>query len=103
MPQRPRGPWITAIRVRAPNLAGSVDYGSMHPSKIRVEECSDDWTEQLSLVMTDDNGCFELPHTSDDSVHCVRISWPGAKTVHLYVEISARAQPLLVRLKPADY
>jgi len=98
---RHQGPWIRATRVRASDLAGVVEYDSQHFSTMRVEECSDDWMQQLSQVTTDANGHFALPRTSDDSVHCVRVSWPGAKTAHLYVEVSVDAQPLLVRLEPA--
>jgi hypothetical protein len=100
LPRWPQGPLIRATRVRAPDLAGVVEYDTQHFSTMRVEECSDDWTQQLSQVTTDANGHFALPRISDDSVHCVRVSWPGAKTAHLYVELSADAQPLLVRLKP---
>jgi hypothetical protein len=100
LPRWPQGPLIKATRVRAPDQAGVVEYDTQHFSTMRVEECSDDWTQQLSQVTTDANGHFALPRISDDSVHCVRVSWPGAKTAHLYVELSADAQPLLVRLKP---
>jgi hypothetical protein len=100
LPRWPQGPLIRATRVRAPHLAGVVEYDSKHFSTMRVEECSDDWMHQLSQVTTDASGRFALPRISDDPVHCVRVSWPGAKTAHLYVELSADAQPLLVRLKP---
>ena len=102
---RPMPPhWrIKVTRVQAPELAGVVEYDSLRFSAMRVEECSDDWTRQLSQVTTDENGRFTLPHISDDLVHCVRVSLHGAQTVHLYVELSADARPLLVRLKPARY
>ena len=94
---------LKVTRVQAPELAGVVEYDSLRFSAMRVEECSDDWKQQLSQVTTDENGRFTLPHVSDDLVHCVRVSLHGAKTVHLYVELSADARPLLVRLKPARY
>jgi len=94
--QRPR---ISVAWVKAPDLAGTVEYDSMHFSGMRVEECTADWATQLSEVKTDDNGYFALPSTSDDPVHWVRFSWPGTETVHLRVELSPTAQPLLVRLK----
>ena len=72
----------------------------MHFSGMSVEEYTEDWGTQLSLVKTDGDGRFALPRISDGPDHWVRVSWPGTETVHLQVEISPEAQPLLIRLKP---
>jgi hypothetical protein len=66
---------------------------------VSVEECTEDWTQQVSQVKTDDDGRFELP-LSDGQVHFLRVSRPGAGTVHLRVELVPKARPLEVRLKP---
>ncbi|HEY1220863.1 MAG: hypothetical protein ABSE42_10915 [Bryobacteraceae bacterium] len=92
-------PRIKTACVKAADLAGVVEYESMHLPGIRVEECAADWVTQVSQVKTDDDGRFALPHTSDGSSHWVRVSWPGTETVHLQVELDPDAQPLLVRLK----
>lgn len=87
------------VWVQAAELAGVVEYDSMHFAGMRVEECSDDWVQQISEVKTDDDGHFALPRISDDPTHWVRISWPGTHTVHLRVDLSPDAPPLHVRLK----
>ena len=51
------------VRVKAPDLAGVVEYYSMHFSGVCVEEYADDWVTQLSQVKTDDDGRFALPET----------------------------------------
>ncbi len=91
---------IRPASVHATELTGTVEYDSMHFSGVLVEECSSDWTTQFSQVKTDDSGRFALPHASDGPVHYIRVSWPGTRAVHLRVETSAGAQPLLVRLRP---
>jgi hypothetical protein len=91
-------PKIKVVSVKAADLTGVVEYDSMHFSGMRVEECSDDWAQQLSEVKTDDDGRFALPHISDDPTHWVRVSWPGTERVHLRVELSPGAPPLHVCL-----
>jgi len=93
-------PKIKLVWVKAGDLAGEVEYDSMHFSGMRVEEWSDDWAQQFSEAKTDDNGRFTLPRISDDPTHWVRVSWPGTEPFHLEVELTPDAQPLLVRLKP---
>jgi len=95
-----RIPKARAVRVKAPDLAGVVEYDSMHFSGMCVEEYAEDWETRLSQVKTDGEGRFALPRISDGPGHCVRVSWPGTQTVHLQLEISPDARPLLVRLKP---
>lgn len=92
-------PRIKAVSVKAADLAGVVEYDTMHFAGMRVEEYAADWVQQLSQVTTDDNGRFALPRTSDGPVHWVRVSWRGTVPAHLQVELSPDAQPLLVRLK----
>ena len=93
----------TALRVKAAELAGVVEYDTMRLSGIHVEELAADWVQQLSEAKTDENGRFALPVESSAPVHWVRVSWPGTETVHLQVELSPDAQPLLVRLKPRKW
>ncbi len=92
-------PKIKLVWVQAADLAGVVEYDSMHFAGVRVEECSDDWAQQLSEVKTDDNGRFTLPRISDDPTHWVRVSWPGTRMVYLRVELSPGAPPLHIHLK----
>ncbi len=91
--QRPK-----VTRVKATDLAGVVKYHSMQIPGVSVEECSEDWTQQISQVKTDGEGRFALPR-SDGSVHYLRVSRPEAGTVHLRVELAPNARPLMVRLK----
>jgi hypothetical protein len=97
-----RVPRIKTVSVKAPELAGVVEYDTMRVSGIRVEECAADWVQQLSEAKTDDDGRFALPSAESSApVHWVRVSWPKvAEPAHLEVELSPDAQPLLVRLKP---
>ena len=88
------------VSVQASGLSGTVEYESMYFSNILVEECSSDWKQQLAQVKTGTNGYFELPRTSEEGVHYIRVSWPGTKTVHFRAQLSAGAKPLLIRLKP---
>ena len=65
-------------KVQAPSLTGTVEYGSTNISGTLVQEFTAGWRSELSWVMTDHAGRFELPQVS-----------PGPK-----------APPLLVRLRP---
>ena len=96
----PDGQEMKPVAVRATGLFGTVEYESMHFTGVLVEEYSSHWNERLSQVKTDANGGFALPVTSDGAVHFLKITWPGAETAHLRVEIAPDAKPLLVRLKP---
>jgi len=95
-----RVPTIKTVCVKANELAGVVEYETMHFAGMRVEECAADWVQQLSEARTDANGRFALPSASESPVHWVRVSWPGTEPFHLEVELTPDAQPLLVRLKP---
>lgn len=88
------------IPVYATGLTGTVEYARMHFSGILVEEYSPDWKETFSQVTTDIDGHFELPCASGVGAHYIKISWPGTRTVNLRVELSADAQPILIRLRP---
>ena len=89
---------LKLTRVKAVDLAGVAECDSKRLSGVCVEECSEDWTQQFSQVKTDDDGRFALPRT-EGTVHYVRVSRPEAGTIHLRVEITPKARPLLVRLK----
>ncbi len=95
-------PRIRTTRVKSPDLSGVVEYDSMRFPSMKVEECSADWAP-LSEAKTDDDGYFALPPATEGPVHFVRVSWPGAKTAHLHVELSPDARPLLIRLKQAPF
>jgi hypothetical protein len=75
------------------------EYDSARLPGVCLEECSEDWTQQFSQVKTDGDGRFALPHR-EGAVHYVRVSRIGATTLHLRVELAAKARPLLVRLEP---
>ncbi len=89
---------LKVTRVKAADLAGVAECDSKRVSGVCVEECSEDWNQQLSQVKTDDDGRFALPRT-EGAVHFVRVSRPEAGTIHLRVELTPEARPLLVRLK----
>lgn len=89
-----------AVSARASGLTGTVEYESMHFPGVLIEEYSSDWADRLSSVRTDANGRFAMPRTSGGSVHYIKVSWPGARTVYLNVYIMPDAPQLLVRLKP---
>ncbi|HEY1203636.1 MAG TPA: hypothetical protein VGF05_03005 [Bryobacteraceae bacterium] len=89
---------LIVTRVKAADLAGVAEYDSARLSGVCVEECSEDWTQQFSQVKTDEDGRFALPH-SEGTVHFVRVSRPEAGTIHLRVELTPKAKPLLVRLR----
>jgi hypothetical protein len=84
--------------VKADSLAGIAECDSRRIAGVSVEECSEDWTRQLSQTKTGDDGRFALP-ASEGTVHFVRVSRPEAGTVHLRVEIVPKARPLRIRLK----
>lgn len=88
-----------AVSVHASGLVGLVEYDSMRFAGVLVEEYSSDWTHQLSDTRTDADGNFVLPRASDVSVHHIKVSWPGTRTVYLTVEIISDAQPLVIHLK----
>jgi len=90
---------IAVSCVRAPGLAGVVEYGKLHFSGVRVEECSKDWMDRLAQVETDDEGRFALPEVSDGAVRYLRVSYQGAKTAYLQLELSPKARPLVVHLE----
>jgi hypothetical protein len=90
---------LKVTNVKASDLAGVVEYDERHLAGVSVEECTEDWTQRISLVQTDAQGRFSLPH-GDAAVHYVRVSRSEAGTVHLRVELSANARPLLVQLRP---
>jgi hypothetical protein len=91
---------IRAVAVSAVDLSGTVEYDSMHFSGVLVEEYSSAWTKCISEAKTNDEGRFELPHSSEDPTHFVKVSWPGTCPVYLRVQIAPEAQPLLIHLKP---
>ena len=90
---------LKVTSIKASDLAGVVEYDARHLAGVSVEECTEDWTQRISLVQTDAEGRFALPH-EDAPVHYLRISRSEAGTVHLRVELSASARPLLVQLRP---
>jgi hypothetical protein len=92
-------PALKVTRVKAVDLTGVAEYDSARLPGVCLEECSEDWTQQFSQVKTDGDGRFALPHR-EGAVHYVRVSRIGATTLHLRVELAAKARPLLVRLEP---
>ena len=88
------------VAVRSPELAGTVEYESIHFRDVLIEECSPEWGQLLSQTRTDENGRFRLS-TQSGAVHrYIKVSWPGTRPVQLRVELSPSAAPLVIRLKP---
>ena len=86
-------------RVQASSLTGTIEYGSTNISATRVQEFTTDWQSELSCVMTDHAGRFELPQVSPGPTHRLVFSRPGAETLRLVVTIAPEAPPLSVRLR----
>jgi hypothetical protein len=83
-------------KVRAPNLTGTTEYGC---SGTLVQEFTAGWRSELSWVITDHAGRFELPQVSPGPTHCLMFSRPGTETLRLEVTIAPEAPPLSVRLR----
>jgi hypothetical protein len=86
-------------KVQAPSLAGTIEYGSTNVSATLVQEFTANWQSELSWVMTDHAGRFELPQVSPGPTHCLVFSRPGAERLNLEVTIAPEAPPLVVRLR----
>lgn len=86
--------------VRAPSLSGTIEYGSTNVSATLVQEFTAGWKSELSRVMTDHAGRFELPQVSPGPFHRLMFSRPGTETLRLAVTIAPEAPPLSVRLHP---
>ena len=86
-------------RVQAPDLVGTIEYGSTNVSATLVQEFTADWQSELSCVMTDHAGRFELPQVFPGRTHCLMFSRPGAEKLRLEVTIAPEAPPLSVRLR----
>ncbi len=93
-------PGYKTVRVKAPELAGTVEYDTMHFSGMRVQGYDADWTQPVSEVTTGDDGRFALPPATDANIHNVRVSWPGTEPVDLQVELTPETPRLVVHLRP---
>jgi len=89
-----------AARVEASGLTGTIECGSTNVSATLVQEFTAGWQSELSRVMTDRSGRFELPQVSPGPTHRLMFSRPGTETVRLVVTIAPEAPPLSVRLRP---
>ena len=95
-----RSKWLRrAARVRAPGLAGTIEYGSTNVSATLVQEFTAGWQSELCRVTTDPAGRFELPQVSPGPTHRLMFSRPGIETLRLVVTIAPDAPPLSVRLR----
>jgi hypothetical protein len=94
---------IKVPRLKAPRLAGAIEYGKLRFSGMRVEECSKDWVGRLSETETDEDGRFALPETPGAPMRYLRVVWMGGMTAHVQVELSPRARPLVVHLEPRNF
>jgi hypothetical protein len=94
---------IKVPSLRAPRLAGAIEYGKLRFSGMRVEECSKDWVQQLSETETDEDGRFALPETPGAPMRYLRVVWMGGMTAQVQVELSPKARPLVVRLEPRNF
>jgi hypothetical protein len=88
-----------AARVQASSLTGTIEYGSTNVSATLVQEFTAGWQSELSRVMTDRAGRFELPQVSPGPTHRLMFSRPGTETLRLVVTIAPEAPPLSVRLR----
>jgi len=88
------------LQVTARGLCGTIEHGSTYASATLVQEFSAGWESELSSVMTDRSGHFELPQVAPGSVHYLAISHPGTETQYLEVTLAQGAMPLLVSLRP---
>ncbi len=86
--------------VEASSLTGTIEYGSTNVSATLVQEFTAGWKSELSRVMTDRTGRFELPPLSQGPFHRLMFSRPGTETLRLVVTIAPEAPPLSVRLHP---
>jgi len=85
--------------VEASSLTGTIEYGSTNVSATLVQEFTEGWKSEISRVMSDRTGRFELPQVSPGPFHRLIFSRPGTETLRLVVKIAPEAPTLSVRLR----
>jgi hypothetical protein len=75
--------------MKAQTLSGRVQLGDS-PDGVKgvlVEDCDSDWNRVLASMQTDEKGHFNFPNASKDKTHYLRLSFHGAHTLQIKVEI----------------